>query len=97
GIRVFHVTGVQTCALPISLGVATERCVKDYFRLRNPLARRAMRVLLERGELEPVTVTGWQRPAYLWSGSRVPRRVSARALLSPLARESGVEGQSRDH
>jgi uncharacterized protein YcaQ len=66
-----------------SLGVATESDLRDYFRLRPADARPRLAELVEAGELLPVSVAGWRRQAYLWAGSRVPRRVTARALLSP--------------
>jgi uncharacterized protein YcaQ len=66
-----------------ALGVATERDLRDYFRLRPEAARSAITELADAGELRPVEVAGWGAPAWLDPEARRPRWIRARALLSP--------------
>jgi len=73
-----------------SHGVATGRCLADYYRMRlqpgadgTMAAQDSIDELVAEGELEPVMIQGWRRQAYLHRDARVPRRIGARALLSP--------------
>jgi uncharacterized protein YcaQ len=66
-----------------ALGVATEPDIGDYFRLPRGDSKARVAELVADGELLPVEVEGWTAPAYLWPEARQPRRLHARALLSP--------------
>ncbi|MBP8919128.1 MAG: YcaQ family DNA glycosylase [Micropruina sp.] len=66
-----------------ALGVADLKALADYFYLRGPAVRAAVARLQARGELEPVTVRGLPQQFWLAAGARMPRRITAQALLAP--------------
>ncbi|EAR24511.1 hypothetical protein A20C1_12807 [marine actinobacterium PHSC20C1] len=66
-----------------ALGVGTASDLADYFRLKSVDVRPAIEELTDSGELVPVTVRGWNQPAWLHRDARIPRRIDHVALLSP--------------
>jgi uncharacterized protein YcaQ len=66
-----------------ALGVATEFDLRDYYRLGVDDTKARLAELVEAGDLLPVTVEGWNRPAYLDPAAHHARRIEARALLAP--------------
>lgn len=66
-----------------AMGVATEADLRDYFRMPVAETRAHIAELVEAGDLTPVTVRDWGRPAFLAPAARIPRKVAGQALLSP--------------
>jgi uncharacterized protein len=64
-------------------GVGTANDLADYYRLRVPEVRPVIAEMVAAGELDEVGVEGWSRPAYLYPGATLPRRISTSALLTP--------------
>jgi uncharacterized protein len=65
------------------LGPATEPDLGDYFRLPRADSKARLAELVEAGKLVPAAVEGWDAPAYAPPDLYVPRRIRARALLTP--------------
>jgi uncharacterized protein YcaQ len=67
-----------------SMGVATAKDLRDYFRLPAADCKQRILEMVESGQLLPVTVDGWNRPAFLDPGvAKIPRWVRGAALLCP--------------
>lgn len=66
-----------------SFGIATERDLRDYFRLNPEDSKRAVAQLVEDGALQKVAVEGWRDAAYLDPLAARPKRVNGAALLAP--------------
>jgi uncharacterized protein YcaQ len=64
-------------------GVGTATDLTDYFRLPIKRTRPLLDELADARVLTRVRVEGWRQPAYLDPGATVPRRIDARALISP--------------
>lgn len=84
--RVLAAAGVDDAALParstdairreliarsvMALGVAPARWIADYYRLGKQIAEAELAPLVEAGELERVTVEGWDKPGYVHRANR---------------------------
>ena len=66
-----------------AMGVATEKDLRDYFRLDVTDTRLRLAELAEAGELQPVQVEGWRQPAWSVAALQLPRKFKPTALLSP--------------
>jgi uncharacterized protein YcaQ len=76
-----HIALVRRAAQ--ALGVASARCLGDYFRTDSAPTKAAIAELEARGELTPVEVDGWKAPTWLWSGESSAKKVRGAALVSP--------------
>ncbi len=65
------------------LAVGTAADLADYHRLHVPTARKVIADLAAAGNLEPVAVDGWGKPAFVHPEAVLPRRAIGTSLLSP--------------
>ncbi|MEQ8206978.1 MAG: crosslink repair DNA glycosylase YcaQ family protein [Woeseia sp.] len=66
-----------------SLGIATGRDLADYYRMKLADCIPRLNELRDEGVVSAVTVEGWTEPAWLHKEARLPRAITAHALLSP--------------
>jgi len=66
-----------------SLGVGTLTDIADYHRQTPKKIRDIVTGLVEDNQLQAVRVDGWKDIAYMLPGTKTPRNIEARALLSP--------------
>ncbi len=66
-----------------SHGMGTAEDLADHYRMPVKEARPRIAELVEAGELRGIEVQGWRQPGYLHRDARRPRRIEARAVLSP--------------
>ena len=66
-----------------ALGIATLGDLRDYFRQSPEDAKPRVAELVEAGEILPVEVEGWAKPAFVHREARWPRRARGRALVAP--------------
>jgi uncharacterized protein YcaQ len=66
-----------------AMGVATERDLRDYFRMGVAETKARLAELVLAGELHPVAVKGWREQAYLDPAAKKPKPMRGQALLSP--------------
>ena len=64
-------------------GVGTMTDLTDYHRQKNEPCKPLLQELVEEGRLLPVQVESWAKPAFLHPEAKLPRRISACALLTP--------------
>jgi uncharacterized protein len=66
-----------------ALGVATKGDIADYFRLLIAQVAPAIAEMIATGTLQQVAVEGWDQPGFLHKDALIPRKSSARALVTP--------------
>jgi uncharacterized protein YcaQ len=66
-----------------AIGIGTRADIADVFRMRDDDTKARLRELTDEGLVQQTSVDGWRQPAFLPSGTRIPRRIEAAALLSP--------------
>lgn len=66
-----------------ALGVASRRCLTDYFRTGPQPTGAAIAGLERSGELIPAEVDGWPEPVWVWHKAARPRAVDACTIVSP--------------
>jgi len=66
-----------------AMGIATSHDLADYYRMRIGDVRPRLDELQEQGVIRKVHVAGWNEPAWLHHKARLPRQITANALLSP--------------
>jgi hypothetical protein len=78
------------------MGVGTARDIAQYFHIDawwDRLSVNGRRVpaktgvlfdeLVDAGELQPVRIEGWTKPAFMVSGARIPKAIDVQAIVSP--------------
>lgn len=66
-----------------ALGLATEKDLRDYYRLPAAETKAAVAALLAEGELREARVESWAQAAYILKDAKGPKKISAQALISP--------------